>query len=360
MDQQENTAVKRSITYDPVVDFVRAVAIVLVITVHVLGEYIGRPGSSFTFSMWIATFIQTASKIAVPIFLILSGYLLLRAREISMLDFYKRRISRIGIPVLVWPIVYYLGFLYVRHIPFEIGAFINDYIFLRTFYHLYFLYIIVGLYWLTPFFKEALTTMDDVEKKFLVGSLFCFSAAVTILVYFTQTKINYWSIITVWIPFVAYYLSGALNFFGQRMQKYGTVQISVFLVFTFLTVCGKYIAYTTANTTLLRYLDDVLSIPMILLSLVGYPLLFALGERATLSPSRFFIKGVALLARASFGIYIIHPLLLFFFTLYMPFDSNSSFILGALLLRIIAICVLSMVIVMGVQKIPLARRLFDN
>lgn len=82
-------------------DFLRAIAIIAVICCHVTGFF----GDLNTFPQIIYhAFIVKLGTIGVPIFLMLSGALLLN-REYDLSDFIKRRFSRICYPFIFWIII---------------------------------------------------------------------------------------------------------------------------------------------------------------------------------------------------------------------------------------------------------------
>lgn len=58
-------------------------------------------------STWLsAVFINSNTRFCVPIFLMLSGVLLL-GKDIELSDFLKKRVSRIVLPFLFWSIIYF-------------------------------------------------------------------------------------------------------------------------------------------------------------------------------------------------------------------------------------------------------------
>ncbi|MDR2545837.1 MAG: acyltransferase [Methanobrevibacter sp.] len=87
-------------------DFLRALAIVAVIILHVSEFYFLGAGKT-DFNRFIGLIFEGFSRFAVPTFLTLSGALLFN-RKYNLHDFFKRRMSRILIPFIFWFIVYIL------------------------------------------------------------------------------------------------------------------------------------------------------------------------------------------------------------------------------------------------------------
>ena len=90
-------------------DLARVLAILAVVVVHeTSGEVGGRDaGDPATAAWWTANLLDSASRWCVPVFLMVSGALLLDPRRTDRpRDFYRRRLSRIGVPLVVWTAVY--------------------------------------------------------------------------------------------------------------------------------------------------------------------------------------------------------------------------------------------------------------
>jgi len=105
-----------AITFSP--ELVRTVAIVLVIIVHASSfpYIINDPVTSTAqFNWWTVNVYGAIGYLGVPLFVILSGVLLLdpaKADE-SLTVFFKKRFARIGIPMIFWTLIYF-GWAYFR------------------------------------------------------------------------------------------------------------------------------------------------------------------------------------------------------------------------------------------------------
>ena len=69
----------------------------------------------FATKFWYyALFLNSLSNVCVPLFVVLSGCLLIGRRE-TLIDFAKKRLPRIILPYLFWGIVFTLTFALVFH-----------------------------------------------------------------------------------------------------------------------------------------------------------------------------------------------------------------------------------------------------
>jgi len=135
-------------------DFLRAIAAFLVIAIHVVS---GRINTSKIAFAWDVAMIS-----AVPIFIILSGYLLHYSykdkEQLGFLDFMKKRLSKIFIPYLIWTIIYMIyslnwNYKEIFTLGF-IGKLLENLILGKGFVHLYFMVIIIQLYFIYPLLKK--------------------------------------------------------------------------------------------------------------------------------------------------------------------------------------------------------------
>ena len=88
-------------------DALRCLAIWFVILLHVINPFVVKPSLVGTPS-WIFCIIQnTLNRTGVPLFFMLSGYLLLknpRTREIGA--FYRHSLPRLAVPLLFWNVIF--------------------------------------------------------------------------------------------------------------------------------------------------------------------------------------------------------------------------------------------------------------
>lgn len=138
-------------------DNLRAIATVAVILLHASAPLVPREG--FNFDWWTGNLIQSLVRFCVPIFFMLTG-LLLFDKEYELFSFLKKRFSRIIYPFLFWSFFYILfdiG-LKIRHgeqldllsaLKFMINQYKGG-----SYYHLWFIYVMIGLYLITPVIRR--------------------------------------------------------------------------------------------------------------------------------------------------------------------------------------------------------------
>lgn len=159
-------------------DLLRGIAILLVAVQHAWSM------SEMDTDEWglLCFGYRTVVNCGVPLFVIMSGALLLDAPIRPMKEFFKRRFARVLYPFLLWATaVYLLSFVthkydevitwkdfFIKYIPYLLSNQIND-------FHWY-VHMILALYLIAPFLQRALSlcsrkTLDCLMLGWLAGML---------------------------------------------------------------------------------------------------------------------------------------------------------------------------------------------
>ncbi len=90
-------------------DFLRVLAICFVVVLHVITSYFSSSASFGRPLWWIVVYLNELTRTGVPLFFMLSGFLLLSNPSTAQYaSFYKKRFAKIVPPFLVWSVLYYL------------------------------------------------------------------------------------------------------------------------------------------------------------------------------------------------------------------------------------------------------------
>ena len=149
-------------------DILRIVAIFFVVFVHLAAQHWADVDVSsrawFAFNLYCTT-----GKWSVPIFVMISGALFL-GRDVSISSILKKNVARIATVFLFWSGCYALIDLVFRHAPLSVvlSQFITGH------YHLWFLYMIVGLYLLIPLLRPIAQSETLMRYFLLLALIFTF------------------------------------------------------------------------------------------------------------------------------------------------------------------------------------------
>ena len=146
------------------IDTLRTIAILLVILLHVSAEYVysGMNNNSYDVSFWIGNVVNSLSRICIPIFVLISGMFLIGRNE-NFLQSYKKRASRILIPLIIWTLIYLIFraiVSYFAHNTFDIITLIKTTILGSPFYHMWYLYMLIGLYLVIPIINNNISKIS--------------------------------------------------------------------------------------------------------------------------------------------------------------------------------------------------------
>lgn len=190
----------------------------MVIVIHSASEFVIAPGRGADF--WLATTVDGLSRVAVPLFVMLSGRLILPRRIDDWAAFYKRAFRRLVLPTAIWTI-FYVGLRYVEY--FEPGHFqkgppslvepILGILAGAPFFHLWFMYMLVGLYLFAPMLERAWRSLSDAEA--LTTTSIAFLLAMGAEAKNSVTGENIWWGLS-FVSFLGYFLAGG---FIERIKR---------------------------------------------------------------------------------------------------------------------------------------------
>jgi len=256
---------------------------------------------------WFCNASNAFGRFAVPIFVMLSGYLLLGKYK-NLTDFLTKRFSRILLPFLIWTIIFMTWGNYFGIIPAEKTKLEFVDILKKILTggaggsgHLWFVYMLLGLYLFSPIISRWIVHATDQEVKFFLIMWF---VACTIYPYFEKylgIKINFE--IRYFSGYLGYFV---LGFFLGNLQmnlpqtKIGFISLAVFLISWIITFVGIYFSTVSNNKIYESSLFDYLSPSVILMSISAF-LCFK-----NLLNFEIFSTLTAKLDKFSFGMYLMH------------------------------------------------------
>ena len=340
----------RSIQY---INRLRILAVYVVVTAHVaMGLTMQmRP---FTANWWLGCWLFYVAHCAIPIFVMISGALLLgNERQESALEFYKRRFYRVGIPLVFWTIAYLIVRQVVDHEHLTAGAILNLILTGDPYYHLWFLYMIAGLYLVTPVLRTFVRHSSQRDRIFAIVLILILANA-----YF-QTDVLLWnnrrSIFTMFIPFIGYYL------FGYEVRLIDPKKIPSGVPFLTTTVSAVYLAafapvfLARQGGVGVRYLFDFFSLPMVFLSIAIFWAAY-LHDATAKPPQGFRRTALEWVASATLGIYVLHPLVLAFIRDRLGNRAGDGSFLLAVTVVPLATFIVCYLITTLIMRIPVLRR----
>lgn len=275
----------------------RALAIIGVVLIHISARLVRQEVG--TFEWWVGNIVDSGSRWAVPVFVMLSGLLLLGKKE-DQSYVIKKRITRIIWPFLFWSFIYSIW-----NVRYELGTYS-----LRDFainiyqdnikYHFWYLYVILGLYLCLPLFKTLVQNGKKSDILYFIFISFFISAIATTLQSVYNIRIA--SGFEYFLGYGGYFLLGYYLTTTEVSQKSLRIFYLLGVAALFLTIAGTWFVSMkqgSLNQVFYGYLS--MTTPFVAISIFLLVKNFSNKECSKL---------ISLFAKYSFGIYLIHPLVL--------------------------------------------------
>lgn len=341
-------------------DIIRVLAICGVVVIHTVDSVYGRPDFFGGISWWFAIFLNSVSRTAIPLFILLSGFFLLNKEET-----YKQTLSRtwnrLVIPLLFWfvvmtiwtagnPTLQNVGFGMIKQLL-TVNVFI-----------LFFLIILIGLYCTAPILRSFFKAATDKTKRIFVISALAFGC----IVYFFQylfyqcTPANSF---TYWLPFTGLFVAG--YYLGNKSPESKRTKsiIGIYGLMLLLTIIGDYLYYSLKSQgnlilndhgCLSYYSNSYLSVNVVLMSLAAFVLL--MHWKFTWIKNEIVRKLIYSIARLSLAIYIIHIFVLNILDSKLHLFDQITPVWFYIIVKFFVIFVLSYLLAFVLTKTPLIKR----
>lgn len=296
-------------------DRLRNLSTVMVILIHAAAPIAHGEGMDYNGSWWWSgNFWNSLTRPGVPLFVMLSGYLLL-GKDYPLPDFLKRRFTRVVIPAIFWMVVYSFYNYMANGKPATIVEAFRGIVTGPVHYHLWFIYLIIGLYLVYPMLRPWVRTATQQDYLYLfVMSAFCTWVYKFIATAFGMWIGVYFELFTNNVGYfvLGYYLgtfvpgeagkepSMAVRFFSKKYTP-----VILIVAGTLFTMFGSYWLNIYSSTDPAQvYFYDYLT-PNVAIASVGWFLLAkrTFNSRPLLDIERDFTA-------ASFGVYFAHVLVM--------------------------------------------------
>lgn len=341
----------------PYGDVLRLLAIAAVVGIHCI-HHLPKPlqALSPTAAPWAAYALSGATRWCVPVFLMLSGALLIEPRRAETAkEFYRRRLARVLPPLAFWSLFYIAWRWFVLGTfkgPTSIGVAL-----LRgdPEYHLWYAFTLLGLYATVPLLRRVyLPAARDDQWIIALASLGVWAAAATawIALGYIGWRIPPSSVVFAeWMPYLGYFLMGHL-LRDVRLQGRGLLAcVAITTAFTLGNTLMLWLLATHGRGYLASGLLGYLS-PLVLAQSLGMFLTMSAVIRGGWTESSMIRR----LSGATYGVYLAHVFVLNILEMGgLMRDSNmgSASILAIWLLALIS----TFTLVFALSRIPIVKSL---
>ncbi len=339
-------------------DYLRVIATFAVVQLHCTGGLLQSYDTTQPYKTdWlVGNAYYSMYRWAVPIFIMLSGSLLLKPKyEEDLKFFFKKRLWRVLRPFLFWSVIYLAyenrGFIRDMKMP-EMRNIVQKFFFEDVYYHLWFIPMIISLYFLTPTFRIFIKHAQKIDVAYFLVVAF----TVTCVQLFVP---NFFVIKYIgWLGYIGFYV------LGYYIRMWGLPYLRWWLVLGVLSI-----PFTAVMTQLQsgwnhKYSDlwyYYFSPNVVLMSMVLFEAVRVYDWRALGDKFPKLEKFVRWFAHVGFGVYFVHVLVIDLFknrelgSFYVYYNSflgtDISPVYGNFIFAL-TVTIISTLIIIVLDKIP--------
>ena len=320
---------------------------------------IGQVTPTAQFNWWTVDAYSSIAYLGVPLFVILSGVLLLDpAKENESLTvFYKKRAARIAIPIAFWTVWYFGWSYFVRGNPLT-PNFLFEGLLNGSYFHLWFLYLLIGLYLVTPVLRTIVKYLDFQKFTFFIALWFAGTVAEPFMkIFLPDVYFN-----PVMFMFTGWAGTFLLGVYLLKSPKAPSWRLIVILIAGLLvSVIGDAVAPLYAGEASVGFFHEYLSFGIILAAAALFLLLAAVPKSQLQTQHATFSRVVNWVGKNSLGIYLVHVMILETITNgYLGgFKINMGTVSPIIEIPLVTALtfVLTCLLVYGIKKIPYANKI---
>jgi len=340
-------------THIPYLDHLRVIAALAVVAAHVtLGTL--DTVAPLSVQWWAGQWFCLTCQCAVPIFVMISGALLLgpTGPGQTLRRFYGKRFRRLGIPLVFWTALYFVFRAVFDHEPVTVRYVLERIWIADPPYHTYYLFLVVWLYALTPILRIYVGRTTPKSRQLILVVLFAWA------ILYALVNPMLWQngrlIISFYLPYLGFYLCGyELSRFDphgfKRRHLAGIILLcTLYIVLqsgTFLDHLGRFQG---------RCVLGFFSLPIIVMS-IGVFWVAKLIKQQQESRETHWDRLVQHLAPLTFGIYLSHIAILIGLREALGGDANQGGFFTGIVAGTTAALALSYVLTLLLRRIPYLR-----
>lgn len=286
----------------------RITAVFSVVLLHSAAPLLYRRDELSSFDWAVSNVLDSAVRMSSPLLFMCSGYLLL-GRDEPMSAFFRKRFFRVVVPLAVWTVAY-LAWRDFYHNSRELtlSTFLDG-LQSPVYYHLWFVFVIIGLYIATPFIRLMVAAGRQEILWFYVAVWFVVVSALPAL---AQAGVTIEIGVALISTHSGYYIFGYLLSTITVSRSTALLAIVVYLFSVSVTALGAAWIHPVGEAVFFEPIYLRTSPNVVAMAVAAIIVLRYVGEQLESSLSRRARSAVAVLASLMFGVYLAHVMVLEF------------------------------------------------
>jgi Uncharacterized protein conserved in bacteria len=283
---------KRKLLY---YDIIRVLSSIFVIGIHSTDPALDN--AIYLSWQWFFTIIfQIIVRTAVPLFIMLSGALILNSKDETISTFYLKRFSKIIIPLIIYSLFYLYIFKYgLGLFKFQIlGIALKEIFEGPVFYHLWFVYTILGIYIFAPFLKVMVKNLSD---KMILNLVLIIVIVSVLFTYIPLLGVNIGINTVIFVGYIDYFIVGYFlnkdtsKIYYNKIILLGCISFALSLLISVKSNNYQSIIYGSSPT-------------IILISSMFF--MFFIKNKDIVKNNTLISNAITFVSRHTFSIYLIH------------------------------------------------------
>lgn len=336
------------------IDWVKCIAILAVLFIHTSSSYmVDLPVGSINWN--IALFFESISRFGIILFIMSSGYLLLR-KDYNLKEFLVKRFSRVLIPFFFWNLICIIvklafndplkDYNILSILSYIVRGFLDPTIVTVQFW---FIYMILGLYLVTPILIKWIRKATDTEIIYLL--IICFSF---LIINFLKIPFLMSDYINLFTGFIGYFVLG--YFLAIKKEEYAFLNTKFGIISFLIGFIGIFIG-TFILSSISGQFEGMF---MPLGDLTPFAALEAIGMYILIMNYTPKIKNKLLnftaikISIASFGIYLVNVLVINILKKIGILSSNKFALF--IIIGVIIVMIISYIILYIMNKLPILNK----
>lgn len=359
MNNRQNSASRKS--RNSGFDILKIISVLAVVLIHSSSKFVEDATVFDCSDFFFANVFNAVSRFAVPVFVMISGALMLdEKKQLPTKLIYSKYIKTIVHIFLFWSLLYTIEFAYI--VPLNKGWTIHfDKVllyFVQGHYHLWYLFMIIGLYISTPILRQFVRKDNEKTVLYFLKVGFIVQGVIPFIVQLIKTfddknlteTVNLFSL-DIFIGFSFYYVLGwYLHNFTLKKKTRNIIYILGIVSIIFSVVFTYFMSVNQGKPYLITYKNFYFN--NVLYSSAIFLLFRQLFENKQFSEKS--VRIIKYISSLTFGVYIIHPF--FIEAVRTTFSSMKPQAMGIILMWLSAAAITTVVCAV-LSKIPGVRKL---
>src|SRR5665647_3151477 len=223
---------------------------------------------------------DSIARSAVPLFVMLTGALLLQPNKVDepLGVFFKKRWNRIGINVIFWGAIFFAWDFLVRGQSLSVVSILQG-VFAGPYVHFWYVYILIGLYLITPLLRVVVANADWRIIRYFLIIWFIGTGIVTIVTLYANLSSQ-----TIWFKNNVFLLTGLIGFFilgayAVKLRFRSSVLYLGLILSTAWTILGTFFLVGTLGESYSQFFLDASSFSVIIASVTMFLILAAIPNQ---------------------------------------------------------------------------------